>query len=62
MQLHLLSIKTIMATTIKITPIVKGKESERFNAAIATNKTNKISEEKKAKIFSLVNKVLAKQV
>lgn len=51
-----------MATTIKITPIVKGKESERFNAAIATNKTNKISEEKKDKIFSLVNKVLAKQV
>lgn len=51
-----------MATTIKITPIVKGKESERFNAAINTSKTNKISEEKKAKIFSLVNKVLAKQV
>ncbi|WP_406844691.1 hypothetical protein [Flavobacterium soyae] len=49
-----------MATTIKITPVLKGKESERFNAAISTSKTNKISEEKKAKIFSLVSKVMAK--
>ncbi|WP_264535420.1 hypothetical protein [Flavobacterium sp. N1736] len=50
-----------MATTIKITPVVKGKESERFNAAISTSKTNKISEEKKAKMFSLVDKVLSKK-
>ncbi|UUF15282.1 MULTISPECIES: hypothetical protein [Flavobacterium] len=50
-----------MATTIKITPVVKGKESERFNAAISTSKTNKISEEKKAEIFSLVSKVMAKK-
>lgn len=50
-----------MATTIKITPLVKGKESERFNAAISASKTNKISEEKKAKIFSLVNKVMEKK-
>jgi len=50
-----------MATTIKITPIVQDKESERFNAAIAKSKTSKISEEKKEKIFSLVNKVLAKK-
>lgn len=49
-----------MATTIKITPVVKGKESERFNAAISASKTNKVSEEKKAKIFSLVSKVMAK--
>ncbi|RKR10517.1 hypothetical protein C8C83_2194 [Flavobacterium sp. 90] len=50
-----------MATTIKITPVVKGKESERFNAAISKSKTNKISEEKKAQMFSLVSKVLAKK-
>lgn len=50
-----------MATTIKITPVVKGKESEKFNAAIATSKTNKISEEKKEKIFSLVSKVMARK-
>ncbi|MBS7256235.1 hypothetical protein [Flavobacterium branchiicola] len=50
-----------MATTIKVTPTVKGKESERFNAAISNSKTNKISEEKKDKIFSLVNKIMSKK-
>ncbi|WP_194140528.1 hypothetical protein [Flavobacterium hungaricum] len=49
-----------MATTIKITPVVEGLESKKFNTTISSSKTNKISEEKKAKIFSLVNKVLAK--
>lgn len=53
--------KLKMATTIKITPVVKGLESKRFNSTIATSKTNKISEEKKAKIFSLVNKVMNKK-
>jgi hypothetical protein len=51
-----------MKTTIKITPLLKGKESERFNTTIATSKTNKISEEKKTKISSLVDKVMAKNV
>jgi len=50
-----------MATTIKITPVVKGDESKRFNTVISSSKTNKISEEKKAKIFSLVSKVMAKK-
>lgn len=50
-----------MATTIKITPVVKGSESKRFNANISTSKINKVSEEKKAKIFSLVNKVMKKK-
>ncbi|WP_198033441.1 hypothetical protein [Flavobacterium commune] len=50
-----------MATSIKITPTVKGKESERFNAVISTSKTNKISEAKKAKIFALVTKIMAKK-
>jgi len=50
-----------MATTIKITPAVKGKESKRFNAVISTSKTNKISEAKKTKMFALVGKILAKK-
>ncbi|PBJ11016.1 hypothetical protein [Flavobacterium sp. ACN6] len=50
-----------MATTIKITPVVKGSESKRFNDTISSSKTNKISEEKKAKIFSLVSKVMQKK-
>lgn len=50
-----------MATTIKSTPVVKGKESERFNAVLSTSKINKISEDKKDKMFALVNKVLAKK-
>lgn len=51
-----------MATTIKITPVVQGIESKKFNATISTSKTNKISEDKKAKIFSLVNRVMEKKV
>ncbi len=50
-----------MATTLKITPAIKGKESKKFNAVIADSKTNKISEEKKSRIFSLVGKVLSKK-
>jgi len=48
-----------MSTTINITPIVKGKESKRFNEVISSSKKNKISEVKKEKIFTLVKKVLA---
>ncbi len=51
-----------MATTIKITPVVKGKESKKFNAVISESKTNKISETKKAKMFALVGKVMTKKV
>lgn len=51
-----------MSTTIKITPVVKGIESKRFNANISASKTNKVSEEKKAKIFSLVSKIMEKKV
>lgn len=50
-----------MATTIKITPAIQGIESKKFNEAIAESKTNKISEAKKAKIFSLVNRIIAKK-
>lgn len=50
-----------MATILKITPAIKGKESERFNTVIATSKLNKVSEVKKNKIIALVGKVLAKK-
>lgn len=50
-----------MATIIKITPTVKGKESERFNAVISSSKTNKIPASKKEKIFTLVEKVLSRK-
>ena len=50
-----------MATTINITPVVKGKESEKFNAIISTSRINKISDVKKDKIFALVGKIMAKK-
>ncbi|MDP2189200.1 MAG: hypothetical protein Q8J69_11015 [Sphingobacteriaceae bacterium] len=49
-----------MATELKATPVLKGKESKRFNDKIANSKANKISTVKKEKMFSLVGKVLAK--
>jgi len=51
-----------MATAIKITPVIEGKASKRFNEVIAESKTNKISETKKAKMFALVDKVMTKKV
>ncbi|WP_347760848.1 hypothetical protein [Flavobacterium sp. CAU 1735] len=50
-----------MATTIKITPVIKGEESKRFNNVIAKSKVNKISETKKNRIFDLVCKVMSKK-
>lgn len=50
-----------MATIIKITPVVRGKESKKFNAIISKSKTNKISEVKKDRMFALVGKVMAKK-
>ena len=49
-----------MATTLNITPAVKGKESKRFNAVISKSRVNKVSDVKKNKIFALVGKVMAK--
>ncbi|MDT4881247.1 hypothetical protein FQZ97_1170860 [compost metagenome] len=49
-----------MATVLKATPILKGKESKRFNSILSANENNKISKAKKDKMFALVNKVLAK--
>lgn len=50
-----------MATTIKATPTLKGKESERFNATISASKSNKVSKAKKDRIFALVSKIMAKK-
>lgn len=49
-----------MATVLKSTPILKGKESKRFNSILSANENNKISEAKRNKIFALVKNVLAK--
>jgi hypothetical protein len=50
-----------MATELKVTPVLKGKESKHFNAKIANVKANKISTAKKEKILALVGKVMAKK-
>ncbi len=50
-----------MATTLKITPTLKGKDSKRFNNEITSDKFNKISDAKKNKMLALVGKVLAKK-
>ncbi len=53
--------KRIMATTLKITPTLKGRESKKFNQVISTSRTSKISDERKAKMFALVSRVMAKK-
>ena len=50
-----------MATILNITPVLKGKESKKFNAVISKSKANKISEAKKEKMFALVSKIMAKK-
>ncbi len=48
-----------MATPIKITPVLSGKDSTYFQNQLAKTSKKKISGQKKKKIFSLVDKVLA---
>ena len=50
-----------MATILKAVPVLKGKESKRFNAAISANETNKIPKAKKEEMFSLIDRIMAKQ-
>jgi len=50
-----------MATTIKITPALTGKASKEFNRSLTSNKTAKVSPEKKMKMADLVRRVLSKQ-
>jgi len=49
-----------MATIIKITPTIQGSDSIKFNKNIASSKSNKIPENRKNKMFELVNKVISK--
>lgn len=48
-----------MATTIKVTPVLQGKASKQFNKSLSSNKTEKVSPEKKRKMATLVAKVLS---
>lgn len=50
-----------MATEIKITPIIKGEDSKKFNAIISKSRENKVSTSKKKSMVDLVEKVLAKK-
>ena len=50
-----------MATPIKITPPLSGKQSRKFNEQLAVTSKKRISAEEKHRIFSLVEKVLSKQ-
>jgi hypothetical protein len=50
----------LMATPIKITPILKNESSQRFNEMLVAQQNQKVSSEEKKRIESLVSKVLAK--
>jgi hypothetical protein len=50
-----------MATPIKITPPLSGKQSRKFNEQLAVTSTKRLSAEEKNRIFSLVEKVLSNQ-
>lgn len=48
-----------MATPIKITPPLTGKQSLRFNERIAESSKKRLSTSDKNRIFTLVEKVLS---
>lgn len=48
-----------MALAIKITPVLEGKASERFNKLINEQKKKKISAKKKKQMDELLKKVLS---
>lgn len=49
-----------MATPIKDTPILYGKDSDRFLEEVKKNENKKITEEEKAKNIKLYEKVMDK--
>lgn len=49
-----------MATPIKETPILYGKDSDRFLEEVKANENKKISEEEKSKNIELYEKVMDK--
>ena len=48
-----------MATPIKITPPLSGKESLRFNEKISESSKKRVSVSDRKRIFTLVEKVLS---
>lgn len=50
-----------MATPIKITPTLRGKQSYNFNIKIAETSKKRESKETKDRISSIVEKVLSKK-
>jgi hypothetical protein len=64
--LILISLKNVylylnkMATPIKITPVLKGKSAVRFTEQLLADEKNKVSASEKARIFSLVERILSK--
>jgi len=51
----------IMATPIKITPTLRGKQSYNFNVKIAETSINRETKETKERISTIVEKVLLKK-
>ncbi len=50
----------IVATPIKDTPILYGKDSDRFLKEVEENEKKRLSKEEKAKSVDLYSKVMAK--
>lgn len=49
-----------MAKPIRNTPVLSGNDSKKFNAAISTNSTQKVSAQKREYMSNLVTNVLKK--
>jgi hypothetical protein len=49
-----------MATPIKITPTLKNESSAKFNRQLEEQRSNKVPQVEKERIFSLVAQVLSK--
>lgn len=48
-----------MATPIKITPPLSGRQSRNFNKKISETSKKRVSDEDKNRIFTLVDKILS---
>jgi hypothetical protein len=49
-----------MATPIKITPVLRGRSATRFTEQLLANEKNKVPASERARIFSLVERILSK--
>lgn len=50
-----------MASPISITPVLRNKDSVKFNKDLELNRSNKVSKEEKERIANLVKQVLEKR-